>query len=343
MPGERGIHRVSLITGYEEIVPDIARRLLLVLVLIAVTTLLLWVDRGGLEDTAHPDRPLSAVDVFYFAVVTLTTVGYGDIVPVTPRARLVAATIITPIRVLILIIFIGTAYQLVLQRYREAYQMRRVQNRLDNHVIICGYGVKGHATVQELRSFGRSPEDIVVIDADRDVADDAARDGLVAFRGDATSEAALSAAAIQKAEYVIVDVDRDDTAVLICLTAKHMNPRVCVVAAAKEAENVPLIYRAGADVVVAPPVAGGRMLAIATQLTHAPRFLDDMLTFGRGLDFGEKEVQPSEAGLTIERMPELRGKLPIGAYHRGKYFPFNRLPHLHLDAGDVVIYLAAKP
>lgn len=102
--------------------------------------------------------------------------------------------------------------------------MRRIQERMNNHVIICGYGVKGHATVAELLSFGRKRDEIVVIDAEENAAEDAARDGLVALRGDATSEAALKAASIERARYVIVDVDRDDTSVLICLTVNTSTP-----------------------------------------------------------------------------------------------------------------------
>ncbi len=334
--------RVAVVTGYEDVLPDLVRRMLVVLALLAFIILVLWADRGGLRDNAHPGRPLTLVDVFYFTVVTVTTVGYGDIAPVTQRARLVSTAVVTPVRIVILVLFIGTAYELAVQRYREAYQMRRIRRRLAGHIILCGYGVKGHATVGELLSFGCSPDDIVVIEADADAAEEAARQGLTAFRGDATSEAALKAAVIDKARHVIVDVDRDDTTVLICLTAKHLNPGIHVVAAAKEAENVPLIYRSGADVVVAPPVAGGRMLAIATHLEHAPRFLDDILTFGRGLDLGERAITAAEAGRTAAQLPDLAGMLVLGAYHQGRQYNFDQLHDLRLEAGDVLITLCAK-
>jgi len=332
-----------VVTGPASFLPDLGRRLAFVLLLIAITILVLWSDRDGLNDNAHPGRPLTLLDVSYYTVVTLTTVGYGDIVPVSRRARLIATVLITPIRIAVLILFIGTAYELAIQRYREAYQMRRLRNRLSGHIIVCGYGVKGHATVAELLSFGCRPRDIVIIDSDPDTAEDAASEGIASLRGDATSEAALRAAVIEKAATVIVDVDRDDTAVLICLTAKNLNSAVRIVAAAKEAENVPLVYQSGADVVVAPPIAGGRLLAIATRLTHAPRLIDDILTFGRGLDVGERPVAPAEAGRTASDLPDLAGKLVIGAYHAGRIITFAELPGLPLQAGDVLVFLAARP
>jgi voltage-gated potassium channel len=335
--------RVTVVIGHEGIVPDLLRRLGVVLLLVVVATLILWADRGGLRDNAHPGRPLSLLDVLYYTTVTLTTVGYGDIVPVTPRARLIGSLLVTPIRITILILFIGTAYELALQRYREAFQMRRLHKRLHHHIILCGFGVKGHATVAELLSFGCEPDQIATIDSNPEVAQDAASRGFASLRGDATAEAALRAAAIEKAAHVIVNVDRDDTTVLICLTAKHLNPRVHIVAAAREAENVPLIYQSGADVVVAPPIAGGRMLAIATQLAFAPRFLDDILTYGRGLDLGEHRVTEAEAGRTAAELPSLAGRLLLGAYHEGRAYTFDRLENLPLIAGDVVIYLVARP
>jgi len=318
--GER--QGISIVMGYESVVPDLVRRLMMVLVLIALVTLVLWLDRAALRDSAHPERPLELPDVVYFAVVTITTVGYGDIVPVTPRARLISTFLVTPMRIVVLILFFGTAYELVFQRYREAYRMRRLKGRLANHTIVCGYGVKGHATVEELLCFGHSPDEIVVIDASADAARDAARLGVAALRGDATKEATLEAAVIEKAIDIVVDVDRDDTTVLICLTAKHLNPEICVVAA---------------------PVSGGRMLAIATHLTHAPRFVDDILSFGRGLGFGEYRLGHADAGRTASEIPVLSGKLVLGAYHGGRTVTYERLPGLRLQEGDVVIYLQAKP
>ncbi|MHB9130698.1 MAG: potassium channel family protein [Armatimonadota bacterium] len=335
--------KIALPRPYESIVRDLLFRLLLIIALMLLTACGLWLDRAGLRDNANPGQPIDFLAVVYYAVVTLTTVGYGDITPVTDTARLINILFVAPIRVVILIIFVGTAYELVLQRYQEAYRMRRLQMQLREHTIVCGYGVKGRASVAELLSYGIKQNQIVVIDIADENVEAAANEGIAALRGDATSEAVLRAAAIEKAAHVIVDVDKDDTAVLICLTTKHLNAAVQVVAAAKEAENIPLLYRSGADVVVASAVSSGRMLAMATRQQYAPRFVEDIITFGRGMDIGERTIRPEEDGLPLRQLPDLADKLVLGAYHEDKSYAFNQLSDLRLHPGDIIVYLASKP
>lgn len=284
MPTVTPHKNVSLAPFYGSLVPGLLLRLLLIIGLVMLTAFIVWLGRDGLRDNSHPGRALDIVDVLYYTVVTLTTVGYGDITPVTQASRIVSISIVAPLRIIILVLFFGTAYELVFQRYQEAYRMKRLHARLRDHTIVCGYGVKGRASVEELSSFGTPREAIVIIDRNEESVTAAAGDELAALRGDATAEATLRAAAIEKAAHVIVDVDTDETAVLICLTAKHLNASVRVVAAAKEAENVPLLYRSGADVVVASAVASGRMLAMATRQRFAPRLIEDIITFGCGMD-----------------------------------------------------------
>jgi voltage-gated potassium channel len=321
----------------------LANRVGLAVALILAVAVILWFDRDGLRDNAHPDDPLGFVDVFYFTVVSLTTVGYGDIAPVTDGARLINAVLLTPIRVFLWALFLGTAYELTLLRLRRRQErhMRDLHERLNEHVIVCGYGVKGRAIVSELLAHDIRPENIVAIDPNEESIATAVAQGLVALRGDASSEYLLSAAAIEKAAYVLAAPNRDDACVLICLTARHLAPRVHIVAAAREEENVKLLYGAGADLVVTPSVSGGRLMAAAVRQQAVPYFLEDLLAFGQGMGVAERRVQPHERGLRATDLPDLAGTPIVGVARGRERCPFNRLADFPLEPGDVVVHLTA--
>jgi voltage-gated potassium channel len=321
--------------------PALARRVGLATALILIVAVVLWVDRDGLRDNAHPDRPLDFIDVFYFTVVSLTTVGYGDITPVTDGARLINAVLLTPIRVFLWALFLGTAYELTLLRlrFREDRQMKDLHDRLDDHVIVCGYGVKGRAIVDELIAHGQPRDQIVAIDPSEEAIDSAVRQGLVALRGDASRESLLKAAAIEKAAAVMAAPNRDDACVLLCLTVRSLAPSVQLVAAAREEENVKLLYGAGADLVVTPSVSGGRLMAAAVRQRAVPHVLEDILAFGHGLAMAEHIVQPDEAGRLAADLPDLREALVLGVLRGKEHHSFQALPSLSLAPGDVVVYL----
>src|SRR4028118_918232 len=134
--------------------PSLLRRIIVVVAVLLLVTVMLYFTRGGLRDNTHPERALSFVDVLYFTVISVTTVGYGDIVPVTAGARLVNAILLTPIRIMVLVAFVGTAYELILQRYREQVLMRNIKERLDDHSIVCGFGTVGQSIIKELLAHG---------------------------------------------------------------------------------------------------------------------------------------------------------------------------------------------
>jgi voltage-gated potassium channel len=127
--------------------------------------------------------------------------------------------------------------------------------------------------------------------------------------------------------------------VLICLTVRALCPNVRLVAAAREEENIKLIYRAGADLVIAPSVSGGRLMAAAVRQTAVPEFLEDMLTFGQGVDAVERVVRPEEAGRHIVDLPDLAGTLVLGVKRGEERCPFHKLARYRLEPGDVVVYL----
>ncbi len=287
---------------------------------------------------------MSCTSVLYFTVVSLTTLGYGDISPVTTEARLLNSLLLTPIRIFLWVLFLGTAYEMsVLRlRFREERYMNDLHERLMDHVIICGYGVKGRAIVTELVAHGQVPENIVVIDPDEDSVAMAAKDGVVALRGDGSSEALMQAAAIEKAGYVLAAPDRDDACVLICLTARSMAPNLHVLAAAREEENIKLLYGAGADLVIAPSVSDGRLMASAVHQSAVPRFLKDILEFGEGMTVAERVVLPHERGKSVGDLSDLTHCLVLGVARGNRRYPFSQLAGFALEPGDVVVFLSGS-
>jgi voltage-gated potassium channel len=119
----------------------LAVRLAAALALVLAAVAVIYADRGGYRDVNGDG--LTLLDCFYYAVVSLSTTGYGDITPATQGARLVNVLFITPARVLFLIILVGTTLEVLTEQYRNNLRETRWRRTLKDHVIICGYGTKG--------------------------------------------------------------------------------------------------------------------------------------------------------------------------------------------------------
>lgn len=315
----------------------LAYRLLFILLLLCFIAAAFWLDRDGLEDTR--DGEVSGVDVIYFTAITVTTVGYGDIHPNSTFAMLFDSFVATPMRALIWIIFIGTAYQLVIQEYMEERYMKKLQSELQDHVIIAGYGMTGKAAARELVAKGYDKDQIVIIDNKEDAISDAAEDDFVGLLGDASQESILTKAAITKAKHIIIATDRDDTNVLISLTARDMNKNLRIIARANQEENTKLIKRSSADIIISPSTAGGNLMAAATKHEHLAKLLEDMLTAAHGINMRERAVKEGEIG---KKPKELKGKAVIGVY-KDKLLDVSELDNVKLAAGDILIFLEKKP
>jgi voltage-gated potassium channel len=307
---------------------------------------LLWMARHGLKD-ATGGTP-NALDVLYFTVVTVTTLGYGDIVPTTAEARAIVTFGITPVRIAIWLILLSTAYELLLRRSIEQWEMKRLERSLKNHFVICGFGVKGQAAAQELLERGVKSGSIVVIDRETEALADASELGLSGIRGDAAHQRTLREAAIEKASHAIVVPDKDEACVLICLTIKDMAPEVEIIAAAREDENVRLIRNSGAKVVIAPSASGGRLLAGAAVSPQSARMLEELYEHGKGADIYDYVVQPEDVGKTAFELETMRGKLPLAVQSGGRTLRHQQARTYVLRAGDVVIVfdpeeLGARP
>jgi len=309
-------------------------RVAMVAALIAAVFAVFLIDRDGLRDNV--DGHMSVLDVFYFTMITVTTVGYGDIVPVSDEARLIDAFFVTPVRIFVWFIFIGTAYQLIIQRLLEEWRMTRLQKKLEGHVILCGYGHSGSIAAAELVQRGWSREQLVVIDRQADEVERAAAKGHVGLHGDASSEELLQIAAVERAHSVIVSVGRDDTAVLVVLTVREISKTVRVIASVGEQENAKLVRASGADVIVSPPRFGGYLMADAVSNPGTVDLLSEMLTFRGDHQILERAPTNDEIG---QRARELDGSLVVEVRRAGQRLGAWNHPDLRIEAGDRMIVI----
>jgi voltage-gated potassium channel len=127
-------------------------RILLLLTVLLSTVSLLYVE-GGLRDDETGQAP-GVLGTLYFTMVTITTVGYGDIVPVSTFARMTDTFFLTPMRFIVLVLFVGIAYELTFKRLQENVRMNRVVQKLKDHIIVCGYGENGQVSVDQLIASG---------------------------------------------------------------------------------------------------------------------------------------------------------------------------------------------
>jgi len=288
------------------------RRVAVAIGLLLFETLVAFLMRDGYRDAAGGG--VSLLDCFYYATVSITTTGYGDITPVSDSARLVTALIITPARLLFLIILVGTTVEALAARTRTALRERAWRTTLKDHTIVCGFGTKGRVAIETLLAGGTTRESIVVIDEDANAVEAATRANLAAIHGNSGRTSVLDAAGVRQATAIVVAVDRDDTAVLTTLTARELNPQAVIVASAREAENQHLLRQSGANSVILSASAAGRLLGHAIHRPRAVEVLEDLLSVGQGVDIREQHVSEEDAG----RAPvDVAGGAPVVAVVRG--------------------------
>ncbi|GAA0422867.1 potassium channel family protein [Streptomyces luteireticuli] len=316
---------------------QVLRRLLMALTVLGLTTLVVYLDRDGYHDNAG--GPLGFLDAAYYATVTLSTTGYGDITPVGAGARLTNILVVTPLRVLFLIILVGTTLEVLTERTRQQVRIHRWRSRMRDHTVVIGYGTKGRHTIETLIGQGLPKEKIVVVDPQKKAVDAAAVDGLVGVLGDATRSETLRRAELQSAARIVVTTQRDDTAALVTLTARQLNKHATIVVAVREDENVPLLRQSGANTVVTSSSSAGRMLGMSMVSPYVGDVLEDLLTYGQGLDVVERPVTKSEAGRSPRDCADLVVAVVRG--HRLLNYTDAEAQSLHLT--DRVITIRQAP
>lgn len=312
----------------------LVRRVLLAIGLVCVAAGVVYLGRGGYRDTGNPG-PVSLIDAFYYATASLSTTGYGDISPVSPAARLVNILVVTPLRVLFLVLVVGTALSVLTERSRQAFKIQRWRRKVHNHTVVVGYGTKGRTAVDAMLGDGLQPAQIVVVDTDPAVLEKAEAAGLVTVRGSATQSDVLRLAGVQNSASVVIATGRDDTAVLVTLTARELSAKSTIVVAIREEENIHLLRQSGADSVVVSSETAGRLLGVATTTPSVVEMMEDLLTPEHGFAVAERGVEDTEVGGSPRHLKDI----VLGVVRGGQLIRVDEPAVDALETGDKLLYI----
>jgi voltage-gated potassium channel len=230
---------------------------------------------------------------------------------------------------------VGTTLEVFSERSRQAWKIQRWRNKVRNHTVVVGYGTKGKSAVAARLGHKEARDKIVVVDTDRSALDHAAAAGLVTVHGDATKSDVLRLAGAQHASSIIVATNRDDTAVLVTLTAREIAPNAKIVAAIKEAENSHLVQQSGADSVVVSSETAGRLLGIATTTPSIVEMMEDLLTPDAGFTIAEREVEPTEVGGSPRHLHDI----VLGVVRDGRLLRVDAPEVDAIEASDRLLYI----
>jgi voltage-gated potassium channel len=292
-----------------------------------------WFDREGLVD--HLDGDVSFLDVVYFTMISITTTGFGDIAPVSDKARLIEAVIVTPIRFAVFFIFVGTAYNFIIKRSWEKWRMARIQEKLSDHIVVLGFGISGSESVNELIERGTDPRDIVVVDPSEERLIGAEKLGCNVIAADATRDSTMEAVRISQAKNVLVSAGRDDTSILIVLTVRHLAPDVPISVVVRANDNELLARQAGANNVINPVHFTGLLLAGSAKGAHIADYLADLASVAGRVQLIEREVTEEECGCSIYDLKT--GGRGLRVYRKGEALGFWEKECESLQAGDIVV------
>lgn len=230
------------------------------------------------------------VDALYMTVITISTVGFGEIRPLSSVGRLFTIFLIIGGGGLAAFAVSTMVEFLVTGQWREYWIRRRklrMLSSLDKHAIVCGFGRVGRHVSDELAAEGVP---FVVLDIDPDRIEHAERKGYLAIQGNAANEKVLHDAGIAKARAMVAAVASDAENVFIVLTARSLNPNIYIVSRANYEDSEPKLLRAGANHTIQPYRISGKRMVTMLMRPNVADFLDEISHAG-GLELLLEQVQ----------------------------------------------------
>ncbi len=286
----------------------------------------------------------SLLDATYMTVITITTVGYGEIIALDGVGRVFTMGLLVAGVGTVTYGAISGAEFLVeghLGRYIERRRMLARIADLDRHVIVCGYGRTGRQIVHRLTQDGVAH---VVIEADERTAPILTAAGTPYLIGDATEDTTLFEAGVERAVAVVAAVHSDPDNVMISLSARGLAPDITIVARSRTVENEQKLHRAGANHVITPASIGGRRIAQLLARPTITAFLDWLGDDGTDLTLEEVVVPELLGGCSLDEaeLPGRYGCTLLAIQRRDGRLEVHPGSDTRLETGDTLVVMGSE-
>lgn len=221
------------------------------------------------------------IDALYMTVITVTTVGFGEVAPLEPQAKLFTVfLIVNSVVVLGYTVTVTTEY-ILSQNNFERLKKRKMQKKIDSlndHVIICGYGRNGIQVVEKLSEYRR---DFVIVEKNEDIYERVISQNFLAVHGNANEDEVLRAAGIERAAFLITALPDDSDNLFVVLSARQANPSIQIISRACKETSLNKLKTAGANHVSLPEQIGGRHMATLIVAPDLIEFVNNLTVVGQ--------------------------------------------------------------
>jgi voltage-gated potassium channel len=283
----------------------------------------------------------SLLDSLYVTAQTVTTVGFGDLSPATPKGRAFATVFMLVSVGIVLYALTSTVQTIVQSELVETFGVRRrlrEMSKLQDHFIICGAGRVGGRIIREMQ---RARVPFVVIERNREKVAHFSERGVLVLVRDATLEESLREAGVEHARGLAACLPDDADNVYVVLTARALNQHLHIVARAVEEEAEPKMIKAGANRVIAPTIIGSHRMAQALMKPAVADFMDSIAAENLDVGFEQIEIASSSAYVGRKlRDTNIRSELDIvilAIRRRDGQMTYHPSGDAHIEAGDTLI------
>lgn len=286
-------------------------------------------------------------DAFYMTLITISTVGYMEIRPLSFHGRIFNSFLIF-FGVTVMLLAVGGMTQVIIEleftQYFAKRRTRKMIDKLEDHIIVCGFGRVGRGAAHELK---RAKVPFLVVDKSEDRVDWAIREGMLAVLADATDDETLKNAGILRARGLIATLQSDADNLFVILSAKALKPGLQMAARVNSEQSEKKMRLAGADHVFAPYDMTGNRMAQVMLKPHVFQFID-FTTKSMGLDVGIEQFSVSASSefasktLLETNIRRDLGVIVLAIRKSDGQMQFNPPAEAQIDAGDYLIVMGEQ-